>query len=94
MNKVKRTTAGDRIRAAWNALRGKPVSQITFGLKVTRCDECRRGGLDKAGCYFCEDAGVHHVAPIGHQDGLGVLVPEYCFNCGRRLYIPWPGEKE
>lgn len=42
MNKVARTTLGGRIRAAWNALRGKPAGQITFGLRVIRCDECDR----------------------------------------------------
>lgn len=42
MNEVTRTTLGVRIRAAWNALRGKPDGQITFGLRVIRCDECDR----------------------------------------------------
>lgn len=42
MNRVTRTTLGGRIRAAWNALHGKPAGQITFGLRVTRCDECDR----------------------------------------------------
>ena len=42
MNKVTRTTLGGRIRAAWNALRGNPAGQITFGLRVIRCDECDR----------------------------------------------------
>lgn len=42
MNNVARTTLGGRIRAARNALRGKPAGQITFGLRVIRCDECDR----------------------------------------------------
>ena len=40
MNKVTRSTLGGRISAAWRALLGKPSGQITYGLRVIRCDEC------------------------------------------------------
>lgn len=88
MNNVQKDSLVSRLRAAWRALSGKPTKTLGFGINLKFCDECRRSGGDVAGCYFCEDAGVHHVQPIGHVDGLGVKVPKYCFNCGKRLFIP------
>ena len=87
MNKIKRTNLRDRAKAAWLAFRGKPVSRLSFGIEVKRCDDCRRSGHDVEGCYFCEDAGVQRIAPFGRVDGLGILKPRYCFNCGKRLLV-------
>ena len=42
MNKMNKTTLWTRIRNAARALRGKPASSLTFGIKVIRCDECER----------------------------------------------------
>ena len=40
MNKVKKTTLWDRLKAAARAFKGKPVGSLTFGLEIKRCDEC------------------------------------------------------
>ena len=40
MNKVKKTTLLDRIRAAVRAFQGKPAESINLGIDVKRCDEC------------------------------------------------------
>lgn len=40
MNKVKKTTLLDRIRAAVRAFQGKPAKSINLGIDVKRCDEC------------------------------------------------------
>lgn len=91
MNNVKRNTSMGRLSAAWrnfwSTLKGRTTGTINIGVQVKNCDDCRRGGDHAGGCYFCEDAGVERVAPIGKEDGLGVLVPRYCFNCGRRIDI-------
>lgn len=87
MNKIKTTSLRDRVQAAVRAFRGKPTRSITFGVEIKRCDDCRRSGYDEAGCFFCEDAGVHRVAPFGQVDGLGILEAKYCFHCGKRLFF-------
>ena len=47
MNKVKKTTFWDRLKNAAKAFRGKPLSSITLGLEVKRCDECDRSYCDQ-----------------------------------------------
>lgn len=40
MKKAKKTNITDRLRAAWRALRGKPVDTLTIGIEARRCSEC------------------------------------------------------
>ena len=40
MNKVKKATLLDRIRAAVRAFQGKPAETLNLGIDVKRCDEC------------------------------------------------------
>lgn len=47
MNKAKKTTLWDRIRAAVRAFQGKPKNTLQLGLRVTRCDECDRGDCEQ-----------------------------------------------
>lgn len=42
MNKAKKTTLWDRLKAAARAFKGKPAGSITFGLEIKRCSECKR----------------------------------------------------
>ena len=53
MNKVKKTALWDRLRNAARAFKGKPVSSISFGLEVKRCDKCDRGNCE--GCAYKEE---------------------------------------
>lgn len=47
MNKFKKVTLMDRIRAAVKSFKdGKPHRGILLGLKVVRCDECERGDCE------------------------------------------------
>ena len=71
---------------------GRPVGAISVGVEVKNCRECRQNGWYETGCYFCEDAGVDHIKPIGKVDGFGVLVPRFCFNCGRPLFFQDEGD--
>lgn len=95
MNNVQKDSLVSRLRAAWRALSDKPTKTLGLGVDIKRCDECRGGGPfgERDGCHFCDAAGVHHVHPVGLVDGLGVKVPKYCFNCGKRLFIP-PNDME
>lgn len=94
MNKVTRTTLGGRIRAAWKALRGKPVGCINFGLRVIRCDECERGNC--ADCILKArdnplrwvDDGPDTVCPVcGYScnDEYYLGKGNFCPDCGQRL---------
>ena len=49
MNKVKRTSLLDRLRAAGRAFIGKPAKSITFGVEVKRCSDCKRDDCDTCG---------------------------------------------
>lgn len=51
MNKVKKTTLKDRIRAAVRAFQGKPALHLDLGVKVHRCSECERPVTPFFGCY-------------------------------------------
>lgn len=40
MNVVKKTTLIDRLKAAINAFRGKPIGSICYGLEIRECRKC------------------------------------------------------
>jgi hypothetical protein len=46
MNEVKKTTLKDRIRAAVRAFQGKPKDTFDLGVRVHRCDQCKRGDCE------------------------------------------------
>ena len=55
MNKVKKTTLWDRLKAAARSFKGQPVSTLTVGLEIKRCDECNRTEVVR--CKDCTSYG-------------------------------------
>ena len=60
MNKLKRTTFGDRLKAAVRAFKGRPISQLYLGLEVKRCDECEYKNHVNWPDYHDFDVGTDH----------------------------------
>lgn len=52
MNVVKKPTLIDRLRAAINAFRGKPIGSISYGLEIRECSKCEY----RKGCSAKEEA--------------------------------------
>lgn len=47
MNEVHKTTLKDRIKAAIAAFKGKPAGFLSYGIRVTRCEDCNRRDLSR-----------------------------------------------
>lgn len=60
MNKLKRTTLGDRLKAAIRAFKGTPIGSLQFGLEVKRCDECEYKNPVNWPDYHDFDVGTDH----------------------------------
>ena len=69
MNKVKKQTFLDRVKAGWRAFNRRPVGQITYGLEIKRCSDCERGD-----CETC-DYRIHSNGVSGLPD---------CNDCAKR----------
>lgn len=83
MNKVKKTTLWDRLKAAARAFKGRPVSALTLGVEVKRCDKCERGDCTQC-CY--------------KQEFEKLMALPCCNDCrertrGRCGYAPLVGER-
>ena len=73
MNKAKKTTFWDRLKAAARAFKGKPVSSLTRGLHVKRCDECERGDCTK--CDYKREFARGYAPRVGGRIRIN-CVPE------------------
>jgi hypothetical protein len=93
MNKVKKTTLWDRLKAAARSFKGQPVSTLTVGLEVKRCSECRRKEPAHARWTYCltgsRTVSVNTNMECSRCECITVHLPgvnyNYCPNCGAEM---------
>lgn len=73
MNEVKKLTFADRVRNAVKAFKGKPIGSVTYGIELTKCEECDKYPqnvlyiCDREACgVVCPNLDCHYTTDIKH----------------------------